>query len=510
MALTQRLDLRHSQSLVMTPQLQQAIKLLQLSNLELTAYVEQELEQNPLLQRDDGAVDGDSATDAESPGASDTPQSGGAEDLGTHELASSGGVTSPTDPPLDTDYDNLWNGASDGAAGPQLSASGPGAGASGSRGFSDGDRNFEQTLRDEISLRDHLIAQISVDLGNPVERMIGTFLVDTLDDSGYLSADLSEVATQLGCDGETLDAVIAKLQRLDPTGIFARGAAECLALQLREKDRLDPAMQGLLDNLDLLAKREFEELKRICGIDGEDLSDMIAEIQELDPKPAQRFDAVVAQPITPDILMRRQAGGGWLVELNNDTLPRVLVDSQYYAQVNKAARKKEEHEYLAERMQSANWLVKSLHQRATTILRVSAEIVRQQDDFFERGVQHLRPLVLRDIAGVLDMHESTVSRVTTNKYMSTPRGIFELKYFFTAAIAATGGGTQHSAEAVRHRIKALIDAEAPEAVLSDDAIVAALREDGVDIARRTVAKYRDTMRIPSSVQRRREKKRQKI
>jgi RNA polymerase sigma-54 factor len=303
-----------------------------------------------------------------------------------------------------------------------------------------------------------------------------------------------------------VEAALERFQQFDPPGIFARNLAECLSLQLRERDRLDSVMRTFLDNLDLLAKRDLMGLSKICGVDTEDIVDMAAEIRELDPKPALVFDQTIAQPITPDVLMRPQPGGGWIIELNPDTLPRVLVNNTYHARISHATRCKEDRQYINECFHSANWLVKSLHQRATTILRVSTEIVRQQDGFFANGVQSLKPLVLRDIAEVIDMHESTVSRVTSNKFIATPRGIFELKYFFTPAIASSSGGTSHSAEAVRHRIKALIDAEPAEKILSDDGIVSMLNKEGIDIARRTVAKYRESLGIPSSVQRRREKR----
>jgi RNA polymerase sigma-54 factor len=276
-------------------------------------------------------------------------------------------------------------------------------------------------------------------------------------------------------------------------------------LQLRERNRLDPAMQALLANLELLAKRDLSQLLKLCGVDAEDLREMIQEIKALNPKPGQVFDQSLSQPVVPDIIMRPQPGGTWLIELNNDTLPRVLVNTRYYTRISGSAKRKEEKDYLSERFQSANWLVKSLHQRATTILKVASEIVRQQDGFFRLGVTGLKPLILRDIAEAIGMHESTVSRVTTNKFMATPRGMFELKYFFTSAIANSGGGEAHSAEAVRFRIRSLIEAEIPAEILSDDKLVEILRGEGIDIARRTVAKYREALRIPSSVQRRREK-----
>ncbi|MGH7087955.1 MAG: RNA polymerase factor sigma-54, partial [Stellaceae bacterium] len=280
--------------------------------------------------------------------------------------------------------------------------------------------------------------------------------------------------------------------------------AECLAIQLRERNRYDPAMQRLVAHLPLAASRDVMALMRICGVDAEDLAEMLAEIRALDPKPGLVFDAAVPQPVTPDIFLRPAPEGGWAVELNSETLPRVLVNNRYYGLVSAATKAKEERDYLAERYQSANWLVKALHQRATTILKVAREIVRQQDGFLRHGVRQLRPLVLRDIAQEIGMHESTVSRVTSNKYMLTPRGTFELKYFFTTAIASAVGDDPHSAEAVRFRIRELIEGEA-DTVLSDDGIVAILMREGVDIARRTVAKYRESLHIPSSVQRRREK-----
>ena len=326
-----------------------------------------------------------------------------------------------------------------------------------------------------------------------------------IDEAGYLRAGLDGIAQLLGCEIARVEAVFARAQQFDPPGVFARDLPECLALQLRDRNRLDPAMQALLDNLPLLASRNIPALVRLCGVDAADMAEMIAEIKSLDPRPGLAFDPPLAQPVVPDILMRAQPEGGWLVELNADTLPRVLVNTRYFTRISEATRSKAEKDYLTERLHAANWLVKSLHQRATTILKVAAEIVRQQDAFFRRGVQSLRPLILRDIADAIGMHESTVSRVTSNKYVSTPRGLYELKYFFTSSIPASGGNGAHSAEAVRHRIRGLIDGEPADNTLSDERIVELLQRDGVDIARRTVAKYREAMRIPSSVQRRREK-----
>ncbi len=507
MALTQRLDLRQSQSLVMTPQLQQAIKLLQLSNAELAEYVEGEIERNPLLEMDES--EGASVPSDDAPGA-DTPADASSDLVGTDQLANSETLKSDADGPLDTDYDNVWtsDGAKEAGEPPQPESGGLSDWGGPNRGGSfDGPSEFdlEQVLSDTLTLRDHLLQQVNTELADPTDRLVGAYLVDLLDESGYMTAAPQAIAEQLGCKEVTVVRVLRHLRRFDPAGVFAADLAECLALQLAERDRLDPAMQALLDNLPLLAKRDFTALCRLCGVDRDDLSEMVAEIRALDPKPAQAYALEVAQTVTPDILMRQQPGGGWLVELNADTLPKVLVNQRYFAEVNATVRTKSEKEYLSDCFASANWLVKSLHQRATTILKVATEIVRQQDRFFAHGVQFLKPLILRDIAERIGMHESTVSRVTTNKFIATPRGVFELKYFFTSAIQGANGEDAHSAESVRFRIRSLIEAEASDKILSDDRIVDILRSDGVDIARRTVAKYRESMRIPSSVQRRREK-----
>jgi RNA polymerase sigma-54 factor len=509
MALTPRLELRQSQALVMTPQLQQAIKLLQLSNIELTAYVEEELAKNPLLESEDAAADGAAEPAAEPEPEGPVAAGGDGEALEAIDFTetASGGEQATTGD-MDVDYDNVWNNDSaadahdgDGLGDSAFATWGGGGGGT----FDPVSGDLEQTLSEATTLRDHLIGQMNMEFADPADRVIGLQLIDRLDEADYLAEDLAGVADFLGCPLARAEAVLARLQHLEPSGVFARSLAECLALQLRDRDRLDPAMRLLLDNLDLLARRDMTGLMRVCGVDREDILDMVAEIRALDPKPALAFDAAVAQPIIPDVIMRPQANGGWLVELNAETLPRLLVNNRYYAHVNRAARSKEDRHYIDECFQSANWLVKSLHQRATTILKVASEIVRQQDGFFVHGVQALRPLVLRDIAEAIDMHESTVSRVTSNKFIASPRGIYELKYFFTASIASSSGGQAHSAEAVRCRIKALIDAEPPTAVLSDDSLVDMLTREGIDVARRTVAKYRESLGIPSSVQRRRNK-----
>ena len=485
----------------MTPQLMQAIKLLQLSNLDLATYVEGELERNPLLERANDEEGPPSEPESES-GVADVgvqPSDWLGEDLETDRRA--------IESKLDTGLENVF--PDDAAGRPARAASEPPAYSEwatvGSGGRPDNDYNLEAFVSAEETLADHLAEQLSLTISGPVGRLIGQHLIDLVDDAGYLTADLTDVADKLGASLAEVEAVLAILQTFDPPGVGARNLTECLTLQLREQNRFDPAMQALIAHLDLLAKRDLSALKRICGVDEEDLTEMIAEIRALNPKPGFAFGSALVQPIVPDVFVRQTPDGAYSVELNADTLPRVLVNQVYYAEVTKTAKNDSEKSYLADCMQTATWLMRALDQRAKTILKVATEIVRQQDAFFAHGVQHLKPLNLKTVADAIAMHESTVSRVTANKYMATNRGIFELKYFFTSAIAAADGGEAHSAEAVRHRIKQMIDAETAEDVLSDDTIVEKLRGAGIDIARRTVAKYREAMRIPSSVQRRREK-----
>ncbi len=498
MALGPRLDLRQTQTLVMTPQLRQAIKLLQYSNVEVASFIEEELERNPLLERDESAEL--PTTDRAAP---DQAPERISETIDTAQFAQADTLPSETAAPLDADMGETYDagGVADGA--PILpGTSGHGSGSGGSN-FETDEHSIDDVAGERQTLRDYLGEQLRLSFGDPVDRLIGAHLIALLCPAGRLTADPVAIAAAMAIPLERVEAVRARMMRFDPVGLFARDLKECLAAQLAERNRLDPAMQALLDNLDLLARRELRRLSTICGVDAEDLTDMIAEIRCLDPKPAANYDSSPPQLVVPDVLMRAAPDESWIIELNPDTMPRLLVNERFYARVAPRARK-EDRLFLAEHLASANWLVRSLQQRAQTILKVAAEIIRQQDGFMRHGVAHLRPLILRDIAEAVEMHESTVSRVTANKYIATPRGTFELKYFFTTAIQGTGGES-HSAEAVRYRIRALIDAETSDEILSDDALVVALRVEGVDIARRTVAKYREALRIPNSVQRRREK-----
>jgi len=488
---SQRLELRQSQALIMTPQLQQAIKMLQLSNLELTNFIDGEIQQNPLLERHEREVGENTQGDYVSGRERVSPTTG--PEMLTGEFTPDAAEHWQPEWGEDTDRSVDFGGEPQ----PWHSRNG---------GFdAEGRPGLDQTATRLRTLREHLLEQIGADLSDQGDRVIALHLLDLLEEDGYLRARLDGVARLLDCGIERVEGVLARLQQFEPSGVFARDLKECLILQLRDRNRFDPAMQALLDHLPLLATRNVPALVRVCRVDAADVAEMISEIKSLDPRPGLAFDPPLAQPVVPDILMRAQPEGGWVLELNAETLPRVLVNNSYYARIRQATRSKAEKDYLTERLHAANWLVKSLHQRATTILKVAAEIVRQQDAFFRYGVASLRPLILRDIADAIGMHESTISRVTSNKYMATPRGLYELKYFFTSAIPASGGNGAHSAEAVRHRIRALIDGEPPDATLSDEGIVELLRQEGVDIARRTVAKYREAMRIPSSVRRRRDK-----
>ena len=490
MALSARLEIRQGQGLVITPQLQQAIKLLQMSNLEVEAFIDAELERNPLLQRDEGEADGDATPEPDGPTV--------AEQVADAEARAD----------LDATHDDVSPGERATGDAPEAAADVGGAvdwSKAGSGGSFDQDgEGFEERLTRELTLSEHLQGQLSASGLSPAETIIAGVLIDAVDDGGYLRAETSEVAERLGCDSALVERVLGVIQGFDPVGVAARDVRECLMIQLKDQNRYDPAIAALLDNLPLLAKRDLTSLRRLCGVDDEDLREMIAEVRGLTPKPGAAFGGEPSSPGAPDVFVREGLGGMWLVELNSDALPRVLMDQRYHAQVSGQSRTDQEKTFVADCLAQASWLIKSLDQRARTILKVSSEIVRQQDAVLAFGVQHLRPLNLKTVAEAIGMHESTVSRVTSNKYLATPRGVFEMKFFFTSAIASSEGGEAHSAEGVRDRIRRLIDTEAREAdVHSDDAIVDLLKTAGVDIARRTVAKYREAMRIPSSVDRRR-------
>lgn len=495
MALSPRLDLRQSQSLVMTPQLQQAIKLLTLSNLELETFISDEVEKNPLLET------GDLSTDRGEAGEDGQPQ-GEAAAQGSDEILSAGPSESEAALDMEGHTDSFTNNSlsdSDGPLDGQLGLNGAGSG-SGAIGDSP---DFENMLAAEITLTDHLMDQAGAVMSG-TDLFVAQHIIDQIDECGYLQADLLELAQRLNVALADIERILGIVQTLDPVGVGARDLAECLALQAKDADRYDPAMARLIDNLDLLAKGALPQLRRICGVDDEDLMDMISELRNYDPKPGCKIGGGEVQSVVPDVFVAERSGR-WIIEVNSATLPKVLVNRSYYSELKDGAQDKQSKEWLNERLGDANWLVKALDQRQRTIVKVATEIVKQQEEFFRKGVAHLRPLTLKNVAEKIEMHESTVSRVTSNKYLSCSRGTFELKYFFTSGIQSSTGGEAASAEAVKSHIKSLIDGEDPKKILSDDKLVTLLQAKGFDIARRTVAKYREALGLGSSVQRRRQK-----
>ena len=474
-----RLELRQSQRLTMTPQLQQAIRLLQMSNLELRTYLGEEVEKNPLLTLAEPPVD--PAPDAGRPEpALHAPLDRWA--------AREGGETLGAEA-LDTGRENVYDAA-------------PGEGAAwaavgGGRGFETGDFAFESEPAPPATLREHLLSQLGQMRAGETVRALARLVVEELDEAGYLRTPLDELGGRLGAEPADLEAALALVQACEPAGAGARDLQECLSLQLAERGRLDPAMEALLANLELVGRGEWRRLRGLCGVDDEDLTEMVAELRALDPRPGSAFAGELPVTRVPDVLLRRAPGGGWEVELNPETLPRLLIDRRYAARLGAGGA--EARSFLAECRNTAHWLTRSLDQRARTIIAVAAEIVRRQEAFLAEGIGALKPLTLRMVAETTGLHESTVSRVTANKSIATPRGVLEMRFFFTNAVSEDGP----AAEAVRHRIRALIQAESPGAILSDDAIVERLQKDGIEIARRTVAKYRKALGLPSSAERRR-------
>ena len=493
-----RLETRQTQKIVITPQLRQAIKLLQLSAIELQSYIENEVRENPLLSVEE-RPDNEGAPEA-------LPEivasANGEADIPAFDARDSSEIEITTDWEPETPGDRLYEGEPATA-----SAAAEWSSASGSSLSSGEDFDPFATIASTKSLADHLNEQAQLAFTSAHDRLIARYLADLVDIDGYVRSPLEDVAASLSTSLEEIERVLATLQTFDPPGICARDLAECMALQLKEKNRYDPFMERLLSNLDLIAACDFQRLKKVCGVDAEDLREMISELRLLNPRPGRSFDRVEIETLVPDVIVRRGPDGEWRAELNPGAAPSLAVDRAYYASLKARCRSNADRNYLGDRLSSANWLVKSLEQRLVTILKVATAVVEEQSAFFAHGVRHLKPLNLRQIAAKIGMHESTVSRVTSNKAIATPRGIFEMKYFFTSAISASCASVDaHSSEAVRDRIKEFISNESPAEILSDDRIVTLLKADGIDIARRTVAKYREALRIPSSAARRRQKR----
>jgi len=495
MGLGPRLDLRQSQSLVMTPQLQQAIKLLALSNLEIEAFIGDAMAANPLLD-----VGGEPAA----PVAPQTTEPDGEARLTSLEASSVdrliGEGRAADDRPLDIDpVANAPDRDTGDGVGLDASWGSDLRSSAGEEGFA-----IDQRGRFDETLVEHLQAQVGLAAPSRRAEAITAYLIGLLDDAGYLTVSLREVCEDLHIARADAEEALAVVQSLDPTGVGARSLSECIALQAREADRYDPCMARLIDNLDLVGRGEFARLRRMCGVDEEDFADMLAELRGYGPKPGLRFGGESGGAVTPDILVEPGPGGGWKIAINEATVPRVIVNRSYYVELKAGCGDKASRGWLSEKLADANWLIKALDQRQKTILKVAAELVKQQEGFFRHGVSHLKPLTLRTVAEAISMHESTVSRVTSSKYLHCARGTFELKYFFTSGVS-TSGGEGASAEAVKAAIRKLVDAEDAKAILSDDALVDLLKAQGFDLARRTVAKYREAIGLGSSVQRRRQK-----
>jgi RNA polymerase sigma-54 factor len=478
-------EIRQTQQLAMTQQLQQSIKLLQLSAVELQEFIDTELEKNPLLSRDDGEVE--SASDEAAPvekSEAQTEVEVAEDDYSVNESLS------------DESYANDWEDDSH-----RVSA----GTHSGGSGFSDQDGEgfgIESAAAKDVTLREHLLEQIRVDILDPAQQLIAEKLTDLLDDAGYLRENTTQLGEQLGATREEIDAVIELCHQLEPAGVYARSLPECLRLQLADMNRLDPVMETFLANIEMMGQGDLAGLRKKCAVDEEDFVQILTDIRRCNPKPGAGFAREDSFAVTPDVLVRRGKNGSWLVELNPDALPRVLVNRKYAAEVG--GHDKDAKKFVSEQLANANWLIKALDQRAQTIMKVAQAIVTSQEKFLLHGIRFLKPLVLKDIALAIGMHESTVSRVTTAKFMATPRGTLELKFFFNSSISA-GTGADFSSKTVQFYIKELVNAEEPKKILSDDSIVKLLKDRNIDVARRTVTKYREEMNIPSSVIRRRQK-----
>lgn len=505
MALTPRLDIKQSQSLVLTPQLQQAIKMLQLSSVELVEFVSQEVDQNPLLEY------GEKSSEAEGDEKDVNTQANDEVDVKTADefLQDSMPGKEQGDSPLDADYSEIYDDSFTDNIGSlpteNLGLNGSNMITGGAGNFDYTDSSAEQKQSGIISLKEHLEDQLVLLQAQPYEKIIIQYLIGLMDESGYINEKTCLIAVRCGCDEDDVNRIFEVAQTMEPLGVFARSLSECLKIQQIQKDRYDPVMEIFLDNLEMLGTRKFNELRTLCNVNKEDFLDMIEEIKALNPKPGLEYGEDIVYTIVPDVYVKKSPKGEWFVELNNETLPKILMNNRYLNKIDGQTTTKKDKEYIDSCISKANWLVRALDQRARTILKVSSELVRLQKKFLNKGIQYLAPINLKTIAQAIEMHESTVSRVTTNKYISTPRGIFEMKFFFTNAISSLNSDNQYSSKSIKYKIKKLIDAESPKKILSDDKIVVIIRDEGIDIARRTVAKYRESLEIPSSIIRRRMK-----
>ena len=491
----QALQLKLGQQLTMTPQLQQAIKLLQLSTLDLQLEIQQALESNPMLELDEGD-DGPDAAEA-TPEASGSAAEGPLESLEGTANGEAGDANyepaMPDDLPVDTQWDDLL---------PSASAPPPAA---------DGeDLDFDSRDSSEQSLQEHLHWQLGLTRLSDLDRAIAHTIIDATDASGRLTASIDELHELCAADFETpiereeVVAVLHALQQFEPTGVFAADLQECLLLQLRQLPAGTPALEAaralVTRHLAQLSNGDYAQIQRRMRLDEAGLREALQLLQTLDPFPGKRIGADDTEYVVPDVFVHKRQGR-WVVELNPDIAPRLRINDSY-AQLIRRADSSADNSYLRDNLQEARWFLKSLQSRNETLLKVASEIVVRQRAFLEHGEEAMKPLVLHDIAEAVAMHESTISRVTTRKYMHTPRGIVELKYFFSSHVATTTGGAC-SSTAIRALIRKLIAAENPRKPLSDSRLAQLLAEQGIKVARRTIAKYRDSLYIPPSSERKR-------
>ncbi|MEB3702221.1 RNA polymerase sigma-54 factor 2 [Candidatus Bealeia paramacronuclearis] len=477
MPLQQRLDQTQTQTLTMTPQLRLAIELLQMTNLELSQFLENELIQNPLLEHDETTKEEDQ-----------TPIDESEETLNLDDSQDHWDS-------LDGDENNVF----------QDEKSTLNNIATQDHHFDDGKEFDIEDIR-EKSLQDYLFEQLRIEAKTPQEHFLGALLIHKISEAGYLEDSLEAIALQMNCLQEEIESALDLIQSFDPPGIGARNLSECLRLQFEQQKSLTPLHAQFLKHLDLLGRGQLKDLQKLLNCDEDALKGLIQDIRALNPKPGATFQFEDPQTRIPDVFVRfDEKSQNWHVELNSETLPKVMMNQKYAALLKLGGTEKDTKTYLNQHFQSANWLLKAIDQRAKTILKVATQIVHHQEDFFKYGIRYLKPLVMKEIADAIEMHESTVSRVTSNKYLATPRGIFEFKFFFTTGINSSAGGDALSSEHVRMRIQNLVENEPPGKPLSDEKLVEILEGEGIEIARRTVAKYRDQLSIPPAFARKRQK-----
>jgi RNA polymerase sigma-54 factor len=507
---TQSLQLRQSQNLVMTQSMQQSLKILQLSSLELSEYIDAELEKNPLLEVEGETEDKDAIKET----AEDFDREDVEKDFSERDTVDNFDSKdfSEKESDLDGDFSSSWNASDEQSYSRDDSYNSENVLDIKKSSMAEDDAGtiIEKTITKEISLKDHLFDQINVDFGENKDKIIAEHIIDMVDASGYLSSetldeDIKNLAEQLGCEVDDIEYVIRRLQKCDPLGVCSRNLKECLKTQLKERKTMDPAIEKLVDNLELLAKGEIDKLRKVCGVDAEDLTEMIKEIKSLNPRPAVGFSEDKVQTKHADLILEKK-NGQWQLDLNWELMPKIALRRDYYNKIKANKLKGDDKKYVTEHYNSANFLLRAVHQRCETMLKVGEAIVLKQTQFLDKGINYLRPISMKNIAEEVGMHESTIGRVVANKYIATPRGVYELKYFFTTGLASTAnsGEAEFSSETARHIIKEMIEGE--KQVLSDDDIANMLKEKGIDIARRTVAKYREAMNIPTSAVRKRLKK----